>query len=226
MQNAKKQFNQSVVNGFKKEGMVVIDDILPLPWIDAMRYWALTTDYDPDQIYGGGYRTRDFGENQKKGLRNDYFPIPELRNVVELLSQYEILKDKEFNRGWFFIHHNKCPGVGPHADPAAININIWVTPDWCIEDKEKNGLKVWDQKHPEDWTWDDYNRKSPKIDNFLKETNAKPRKVDYKWNRGILFDSSYFHATDDVHTKPGHHNKRINFTFMFLDKDKNAQDYL
>jgi len=225
MQNEIKAFNQGVVNSFKKDGMVIIDDIIPLPWIDAMRFWALTTEYDPNQIYSGGYRTRDFGESYES-KQGGPFPIPELQQVIHLLSQYDVLKDKKFCRGWFFIHQNKCPGVNPHADPAAINVNIWVTPDWCVEDPNKNGLKVYDTKHPDDWTWDDYNKERKKIDNFIQDSGAKARKVAYKWNRGILFDSSYFHKTDSVHMKPGHHNKRINFTFMFIDKDKNAKDYI
>ena len=221
-----KKFNENIIESFNKHGFAVVDDLIPPDWLDGMRYWALTTDYDPNQIYSGGYRTRDFGDNLDTGANSDYFPIPELRNVVEHLSFLEILKDKKFCRGWFFIHRNKCPGVGPHADPAAININIWVTPDWCIEDEKKNGLLIYDQKKPDDWSWEDYNRKSPKIDNFLKNSKAKHRRIVYKWNRATIFNSAYFHTTDDVHMKPEHHNKRINYTFMFIDKDKNASDYL
>ena len=221
-----KELNEHIINKFNEEGYVVVDNLIPPILLEGMRYWALTTDYDPNQIYSGGYRTRDFGDNQRKGTDNTYFQIPELRETVKILSALDINKDKEFSRGWFFIHQNKCKGVGPHADPASININIWVTPIWCVKDHSKNGLKVWDQKHPDNWSWDQYNRDTGEIDEFLESKNAKERKIPYAFNRATIFDSAYFHATDDVHMHPGHHNKRINFTFMFIDKDKNAQDYL
>ena len=215
-------FKKEIAQIWAKNELVVIDDILPLNVIDSMRYWALTTEYDPEQKYAGGYRTVDFGNNQKT---NKKFPIPELKWVSEYLLKLPICKNLKFSRGWFFIHQNECRGVGPHADPASININIWVTPNHCVKDKGKNGLIVWDTKHPEDWTWDQYNRQPEEITELLQQEGAKERRIDYKYNRATCFNSAFFHSTDHVSMLPQHHQKRINFTFMYIDKNKNDEDY-
>jgi hypothetical protein len=34
-------------------------------------------------------------------------------------------------------------------------------------------------------------------------------------NRCVLFDSTYFHTTDDIHFKDGYENRRINCTLLF-----------
>jgi hypothetical protein len=40
-------------------------------------------------------------------------------------------------------------------------------------------------------------------------------RVPYKMNRCVLFDSTYFHTTDDIHFKAGYENRRINCTLLF-----------
>ena len=66
-----------------------------------------------------------------------------------------------------------------------------------------------------DWRWEDYNQDVDKINKYLSESNAIPRLIDYKYNRAVIFDSSYFHKTNGVSTKPGDRNKRINVTYMY-----------
>ena len=39
--------------------------------------------------------------------------------------------------------------------------------------------------------------------------------VPYVQNRAIMFDSTYFHRTDDINFKPGYKNRRINVTFLY-----------
>ena len=133
----------------------------------------------------------------------------------EIQQKLPILEDKKFFQGWIFCYDENCPGVTPHADPGAINVNIWCTPDGCILDKDKNGLILYNIKPPEDWTWDDYNRNLPKIEDYLEENQAVGTKIPYKYKRAVVFDSRYFHETDNVSTKPGIGNKRINITFMY-----------
>ena len=74
---------------------------------------------------------------------------------------------------------------------------------------------LYDKKHPDDWTWEDYNRDLDKIEKYLKDSGAKERHIKYKYNRLMAFNSSYFHKTNGVSTKPGVRNKRINVTFMY-----------
>jgi hypothetical protein len=39
--------------------------------------------------------------------------------------------------------------------------------------------------------------------------------LDYKYNRAVFFDGSFFHKTNDVDMKEGDENKRISYTMLF-----------
>lgn len=125
------------------------------------------------------------------------------------------LRGHTFQQGWFFIHDTQCPGVDLHADPGALNVNLWLTPDEAIADDTKNGLIVYDVMAPSEWTWDEYNADPDKIASFIDSHNGRARHVPYKYRRATLFDSRLFHKTNGVHTRPGTHNKRINCTLLF-----------
>ena len=125
------------------------------------------------------------------------------------------LASLQFQQGWFFIYDTECDGVGLHADPGAVNVNIWLTPNECIADFSKNGLVVYDVMCPSSWTWEDYNTDPDRIAAYLRECDAKPRTIEYKHLRMTLFDSRLFHATTGVRTRPGLHNRRINCTLLF-----------
>lgn len=214
---------------FDGNNIIIEDDFLDKNTLHQLLGFALTTEFDKSKNYIGGYQ--DFG------FKKNNHPIPELNNVVKIIeNKYpDIFKDLEYERGWFFIYDNECPGVTPHADPASINVNIWLTPNSCIKDNTKNGLIIWDKKRPEDWSYNDYNKDVSKIKQYLKESGASKQIVEYKHNRVMIFDSSYFHETNGVSMKDGHWNKRINLVFMFkpmnnkitlLDYNKNKEDYL
>tara|TARA_Y100000590_G_scaffold470383_1_gene664323 strand:+ start:2486 stop:5830 length:3345 start_codon:yes stop_codon:yes gene_type:complete len=192
--------------------IMVIDNILEQKIIDQLRGFAITADFNTSHNYKGGY--------QDLGFDSSNFPIPELNEVVQQLEEdyHNVLEDLEFDRGWFFIYNNECPGVTPHADPASVNINIWLTPDSSVKDETKNGLIIWDKKRPSNWSYQEYNKDINKIQNYLTESNATKQMIEYKYNRGMIFDSSYFHETNGVSMKDGHWNKRINLVFMFKPK--------
>ena len=120
---------------------------------------------------------------------------------------------KNYYRAWTFVYDNVALGVFPHADPSFININVWVTPDECVYDHNKNGLKIYKKKAPKEWTWAEYNRDSNLINGYLKD--SKYDRVLYKYNRAVIFRGNTFHSTDSVHMKPGHENKRVNYTFLY-----------
>jgi hypothetical protein len=179
-----------------KNGYVIIDNFLKDNISEHLRNYML--------------QNEDFNKTYLDYKAADIRNIPQL---TEELSKISILKNKEFLRSWAFIYDNNARGVMPHADPASINVNIWVTPNECILDKKKNGLVIWADEPPSDWSWVDYNQNHQKIENFLKD--KKPVEIKYRYNRAIFFKSKYFHSTDYVSTKLGHENKRINYTFLF-----------
>ena len=115
-------------------------------------------------------------------------------------------------------------GINVHADFAIHNLNFWITPDEFNNNKNSGGLKVYDVPAPENWTFKDYNASPDKIYKFLKDNNASYINVPYKFNRAVLFNSSYFHETDLIDFKDEYEGRRINMTYLFghrLVKTKN-----
>ena len=101
----------------------------------------------------------------------------------------------------------------PHADPSFINVNIWMTPDECVQDHDKNGLVIYRRKALESWDWIDYNGNKNNIGVFLKD--SKYDIIPYKYNRAIIFRCNTFHSTNSVHMKNGDQNRRVNYTFLY-----------
>ena len=115
-------------------------------------------------------------------------------------------------------------GINVHADFAIHNLNFWITPDEFNNNKKSGGLKVYDVPAPNNWTYKDYNAKTDKIYKFLKDNNANFTNVPYKFNRAVLFNSAYFHETDEIDFKDEYEGRRINMTYLFgrrLVKSKN-----
>ena len=74
---------------------------------------------------------------------------------------------------------------------------------------------VYDTPPPEDWSFEKANADSETIQSYLQLKQAKRVRVPYKMNRCVLFDSTYFHTTDEIHFKAGYENRRINCTLLF-----------
>lgn len=195
-----------VSDNFNKNGYVIVDDFLKEEFVQKLRNFVLCTNYRSGHYVE--YAALDFYRPQK------WFPL--LSNITEEMSEkLPMLCGLNFQRSWAFIHKNIASGVGLHADPANVNINLWVTPNECVLDKEKNGLIVWDKKAPDDWVHKNYNGSLFKCRTFLAENNSMPRLIEYKFNRATIFNSSFFHETAGVAMKEGYENRRINYTFLF-----------
>ena len=191
---------------FNKNGFAVVDNFLNLECAQRLRNFTLCTNYRSGKYLE--YAALDFQRPQR------WFPL--LTNITEeMKEEIPMLKELEFQRSWAFIHKNNATGVGLHADPANININLWVAPDECVLDPEKNGLIIWDKKAPDDWVHKNYNGSLFKCRTFLAENHSQPNFISYKFNRAMIFNSSYFHETAGVSMKPGYTNRRINYTFLY-----------
>ena len=83
--------------------------------------------------------------------------------------------------------------------------------------KNTGGLKVYDEPAPDHWTFTDYNtfNDKKKIYQFLEENNANCINIPYKFNRAVLFNSAYFHETDEIDFKNEYVGRRINNTYLF-----------
>ena len=121
-----------------------------------------------------------------------------------------------FEQLWGFKFSSKMrAGLNVHADFARVNLNFWITPDDANLDPTTGGLIVHDVPAPVDWRFQDYNIDDQGIHAFLKRNGARGRRIPYRCNRAVLFNSSLFHETDAIHFKPGYENRRVNVTYLF-----------
>lgn len=111
---------------------------------------------------------------------------------------------------------NVDTGIHLHADQAAVNVNIWLTPEEANLDKESGGLVVYTAKPPASWDFRQYNTETELVrEQLLKPTGFSNVTVPYRENRAVIFDSSLFHQTDHCHFRNGYKNRRINLTLLF-----------
>ena len=110
-------------------------------------------------------------------------------------------------------------GIPVHADFAAVNMNLWLTPDEANLDPEKGGLIIFHRRPEAHVTFEKFN--CPTNDEVCHErVNAFVRDspnttVPYRANRMVIFDSSLLHKTDDYRFKGGYKNRRINLTLLW-----------
>ena len=118
-------------------------------------------------------------------------------------------------QAWAFKYDQRLRGINMHADFANVNVNFWITPDDACVDKKTGGMVIYDVPAPSGWSFEDYNGKSGKMAAFLSAHSAKSQRVPYRENRCVLFDSTLFHTTDEIHFKPGYSNRRVNVTLLY-----------
>ena len=193
---------------YDKDGYAIIDDFILNEVVDELHDLAINHPLVDDLYPEGGYHSINFSkDNLQFSILSDI--------ITAIQDEFSILKDLKFDRGWAFVYNNTAGGVTPHADPASVNVNLWVTPYECVKNPSKNGLIIYDKKPPEEWTWEEYNCDIERITTYLNESNASPRYIPYQYNRMIIFDSKYFHRTNGVSMWGGKKNRRVNYTFMF-----------
>jgi hypothetical protein len=121
---------------------------------------------------------------------------------------------------WAFKYDSQLPGIGIHADAAAINVNFWITRDEANLDPTSGGLVIWDKAAPLDWDFIKYNTDTTAAREFLAQAGATSVTVPYRSNRAIIFDSNLFHETDRIAFKEGYLNRRINITLLYGRRER------
>ena len=196
------------INSKKKFKYMVIDDFLNKEVLDKLYSFCLTNSIWNEFDYKNGY-IGSFIENG--------FNAPLLLQISEEIRlQYpEILKKFPLTKAWAFKCNNQMKGIKIHADFAAININFWITPDKANLNKKTGGLLIWDKEAPKNWDFKKYNNNHLAIKNFLKKKKSKMKRIKYKSNRVIIFNSNLFHASDNFNFKKNYENRRINVTLLY-----------
>ena len=184
---------------------IIIDNFFPDEICKQLRENILNTKVFKKEYFD--YKSIDFDNDP---------PDPSLKDISEnyVVPKISLIKQSQYERGWSFLYNNVGRGVSTHADPSFINVNIWVTPDECVEDHNKNGLRIYKKSAPKNIPCEYYNSGNhPWTIKFLKK--SKYDRIPYKYNRAIIFRGNTFHSTDNVHMKQGQENRRVNYTFLY-----------
>lgn len=194
---------------YSKNKIAVIDNFINPEFAFRLRKFMLLTNLRHD-LY------KDYAAvNFYPRPGSVWFPI--LTTLVkECKETITFLNELIFERAWSFIYTNNSDGVKVHADPASVNINFWVTPDDSFNLQEDyNGMNIWPIPRPSEWSQVDYVGNDKKSEEFLISSGVLPVKISYSFNRAVIFDSSFFHKTQKISSRPGYENRRVNYTLLF-----------
>jgi len=141
-----------------------------------------------------------------------------------------ILQDHPLRYLWAYKYcpdgkdrHASTSGINLHADEAAVNVNLWLTPDIANLDPESGGLVVFTVKPPLDWDLQHYNQNTSDVyEKLLRPANFANITVPFRYNRAVIFDSALFHQTDIFSFRDGYENHRINLTLLYGQMQKAA----
>lgn len=117
---------------------------------------------------------------------------------------------------WCYKYDSDYDGIKVHADEAAVNVNLWLTPDDANLDPASGGLVVYTAKPDAAENGYAYNARGEEYSKDLLEASGYANvTVPYRANRIVIFDSALYHKTDTFHFKKGYENRRINLTLLF-----------
>jgi tetratricopeptide (TPR) repeat protein len=184
----------------------VVDGLLSPQALEALRAYCLESTVWND--LKGGY----LGASLADGFAGRLL----LRIASELRTKLpRVLGDKPLRGLWAYKYDSRYTGIGVHADPGAVSINFWLTPDVASLDTEAGGLLLYPATAPAHWSAQRFAPREDEIRAHLVATGAKAIKVPYRENRAVLFDSSLLHESDAFRFAEGYENRRINLTFVY-----------
>ena len=185
----------------------MIDNLLTPEALTGLRQFCLASSSWRD-AYEDGY----LGAFPHHG-----FAPPLLAQIAEELRAIypAIIENYPLIHFWAFKYDSQLRGIRKHADFAAVNINFWITPDTANRDSSSGGMVIYDVPAPQSWNFREYNGNPKRVYEFLRSRDAGQRKIAYKCNRAVLFNSNLFHETDRFDFKDGYENHRINITYLF-----------
>jgi len=190
-------------------GIVIVDEFLRNEALVALRrYLHLSTiwfGYGRVRGYCGSYMEDGFGNGLLLQLAAD---------MREKLP--DIVGPHHLNQMWAYIYDQTMAGITAHADPAAVNLNFWITPDAANLDANSGGLVVSRREAPREWDFEAYNNRPEILEEFVADDDRCV--TPYRCNRMVMFNSNLVHKTDAFSFRPGFTNRRINITMLFGDR--------
>ena len=191
--------------------VVVVDDLLNPAALAALQRFCLEAtiwfDCKEHGLYLGAYLHEGFDHPVLIALAR------------ELLQRLKGIMGRHLpTQMWAFSYSQAGGGTRKHADAAAVNVNLWITPDHACPDPEAAGLTVHDVAAPADWRFSDYNLDPAPLERLVARDGRAPLRVPYRCNRAVIFDSSLIHESGGVRFLSGYANRRINVTLLFGER--------
>ncbi|MFJ2868309.1 tetratricopeptide repeat protein [Kitasatospora sp. NPDC087314] len=198
----------------EERGVIAIDQVLSPEALHELRAFCLESTVWTANRYGHGRLGAFF---------HDGFNCPLLLQIAQELQEAlpsVLPSEYPLRQVWAFKNGASLPaGSTLHADFAAVNVNFWITPEEANLDPDSGGLDVYDINAPLWWDFMSYNGRADLMRTLLADRRATVRKIPYRANRAVIFNSDLFHATQGVRFAPGYTNRRINITFLFGDRE-------
>ena len=211
--NPNKNWQQVENEYFNSTNQIMyIDDFLSEESLIELRKFCLIS-----KVWNTEYKNKYLGAFSNSGFISPIhwqITIDLQEKLPKLFGPHRVAKI------WGFKYDSKLgEGINIHADAAIHNLNFWITPDEYNNNKNSGGLKVYDTPTPEDWSFADYNNNDDKIYKYLNDNNANCINIPYRFNRAVLFNSAYFHETDEIDFKDEYEGRRVNNTYLFGFRD-------
>jgi hypothetical protein len=197
----------------------VVDDILSTAALDSLVHYCRYSTVFDDFLYKGGY----VGTSLANGLGTALV----LQIAAELRARLPALLDKHpLRHAWVYKCDNadSASAIAPHADEAAVNINIWLVDGWqssgdkptsgtgntCGSDgtsgnnrsgsggSNGGGLKMWLKEVPVDFDFQAFNREPARLLRWLSHApeSAQELNIAHRVNRAVIFNSALVHQSD------------------------------
>ena len=200
--------------------MAVVDDLLSPAALKIAYDYAMrsTVWWHTKTSYLGTY-TGNFAGVQGEFATNELLPalVDALRRALP-----RVLCSHRLKWTWMYKYDSDMDsGINLHADQAAVNLNLWITPTEAVKDsaEAEAGLIVYTIKPPASWGMDEHSRGGAEGEKrrrkLLLDGGFRNVTVPYRQNRLVLFDSTLFHRSGRVGFKKGYRNRRVNWTLLF-----------
>jgi len=147
---------------------------------------------------------------------NDGFYHPVVLQIAKQLQLFmeNIFKGHDLMQLWAYKYASHMEGIKMHGDDAAVNVNIWLTPDESNLDKNSGGLVVYRRFPDPSWDYRTFNHYTNEA-KLEKEFKDDAVKIPYRANRAVIFNSHLWHKTDNFRFRKGFKDRRINLTLLF-----------
>jgi hypothetical protein len=188
--------------------LVILDDFLNQPALEKLRAYCLESTVW-HRIYESGY----IG-----AIPADGFACPLLTQLAEEIATRwpRIFGPHRFKYlGAFKYDSELSRGTNTHADLAAVNVNLYITPDEANLQPKNGGMVVWNKTIDTEPLMRKLNSSDTAMQEYLSSRRAVATKIPHLANRAVIFKSSLIHKTDDFEFRTGYGNKRINVSLLY-----------